>query len=91
MGTSDIDAAVEREMRRQAETEHVPYPDDPATGSYGDRAECAVCGVPLDRPPEPDGLLFCERHDRDDLRAQERHADERRREALEQRYSERQS
>lgn len=69
MGHSDIDAAVERAMRRQAETEHVPHPDDPDKSNYGDGGECAVCGAPLDKPPQPDGPQFCETHDVDDLRA----------------------
>lgn len=77
----DIDIAVARARRREAETA-MRHPDDPdPPQQYGDRGECAVCGRPLDRPPEPDGYLFCDNHDEDDLRAMEEHFEERRREA----------
>lgn len=88
MGTSDIDAAVERAMRREATQEPPDYPDDPAAGSYGDRGECAVCGRPLDRPPQPEGPQFCDSHDIEDLRALADRDDRRRQEAMERRYRE---
>lgn len=65
-----------KEPRNSAEARRCPftppYPDDlDEPQQYGDQAECAVCGRPLDRAPEPDGYVFCEEHDEDDLRVME--------------------
>lgn len=35
---------------------------------YGDEAECAVCGKPLDRAPHPEGLDLCGNHTEEDYR-----------------------
>lgn len=81
-----------KEPRNRAERRRCPftppYPDDPTDDrEYGDRAECAVCGKPLNAPPRPEGRRFCENHDRDDLRAKEQAVDEaRREERLAERY-----
>jgi len=57
-----------KEPRNCAERRRCPFTPPPTEKhEYGDRAECAVCGKPLDAPPRPEGLRFCGRHDRDDL------------------------
>lgn len=83
MGSSDIDAAVERDMRRKA-TAGDDVPHD--ARHYGDRGECAVCGRPLNKPPQPEGPQFCGEHDMDDLRRIADRFDQRRREAQVERY-----
>lgn len=61
---TDIDRAVERDMRRKATTEPTETPM---------KGECAVCGKPVAAalPPrkDPDTPRFCDSHDQEDLMA----------------------
>lgn len=71
----DIDTAVERDMRRKAETgpRREPLPKD---------GECAVCGRPV--PSSVTGVELCDNHSIEDYRSMREHMDERARRAEEQ-------
>lgn len=71
----DIDTAVERDMRRKAETEprQEPLPRD---------GECAVCGRPV--PKKVRGVELCNSHTVEDLDAKREAMSARERRAEEQ-------
>lgn len=53
------------------------------------RAECAVCGKPLDVNERPDKHQFCDNHDEEDLRLQAQRAEEQRPDDAWERFYER--
>lgn len=67
---NDPDAPWNDEPRKESGVED--------TRNYGDRGECAVCGKPLDKPPQPEGPQFCDNpdHDLNALREKEERRDD---------------